>query len=142
MGIAGRYTCDNCLPIGGTEDDDACALLRSGEALGNPGLDDVFSGYDGTCVLDWVQSGVRCTMTSTDELGHVVVYTPRDADGSPNEFFCIEPVTMVNDGFNLHEQGEQGTGVRTLEPGETLRTRNNARVLLNLIRSDQRLPTM
>jgi aldose 1-epimerase len=62
-------------------------------------------------------------MTSTDELGHVVVYTPRDADGSPNEFFCVEPVTMVNDGFNLREQGEQGTGVRTLEPGETLRTR-------------------
>lgn len=123
MGIAGRYTCDNCLPIGGIEDDNACALLRSGEALGNPGLDDVFSEYDGTCVLDWVQSGVRCTMTSTDELGHVVVYTPRDADGSPNEFFCVEPVTMVNDGFNLYEQGEQGTGVRVLQPGETLRTR-------------------
>lgn len=123
MGVAGRYRCAGCLPEGPIEDDDACALLRSGEPLGNPGLDDVFGGFDGTCTLDWPASGVRCTMTCSDEMDHIVVYTPRREDGSPDEFVCVEPVTMVNDGFNLYEQGQVGTGVRVLRPGETLRTR-------------------
>lgn len=125
MGVDGRYVCENCIPNGDIRDDDACTLLRSGDALGNPNLDDVFSGFDGRCVIEWAASGIRCTMNCSDELGHAVVYTPQDEDGTPNEFFCIEPVTMVNDGFNLHNQGEQGTGVRVLAPGETLRTRTS-----------------
>lgn len=125
MGVDGRYKCENCLPIGGRTDDDACALLRSGDPLGNPNLDDVFSGFDGRCVIEWAASGVLCRMNCSDELGHVVVYTPQDEDGTPNEFFCVEPVTMVNDGFNLHANQESGTGVRVLAPGETLRTRTS-----------------
>tara|TARA_A100000171_G_scaffold31502_1_gene29860 strand:- start:14037 stop:14969 length:933 start_codon:yes stop_codon:yes gene_type:complete len=123
MDLEGRYSCEDCIPVGDIQDDDACALLRSGDALGNPGLDDVFAGFGGTCTLEWPESGIRCTMSCSDELGHVVVYTPRDEDGSPNEYFCIEPVTMVNNGFNMHAKNEPGTGVRVLAPGETLRTR-------------------
>ena len=123
MPVEGRYTCTACIPTGVIEDDEACALLRAGDALGNPGLDDVFTGFGGACVLEWPASGIRCTMSCTDELGHVVVYTPRAPDGSADEYFCIEPVTMVNDGFNMHAREEPGTGVRVLAPGETLRTR-------------------
>ena len=123
MGVEARYECEGCIPDGSMSDDEACALLRSGKPIGNPGLDDVFSGFDGRCVLEWPQSGVRLTMTCSDELGHVVVYTPREPDGSPNEFVCIEPVSMVNDGFNLLDRGDAKTGVRVLEPGQTLRTR-------------------
>lgn len=45
---------------------------------------------------------------------HLVLYEPVDA-----EHFAVEPVTHVNDGIGLHEQGVPGTGVVVLEPGET-----------------------
>jgi galactose mutarotase-like enzyme len=35
-------------------------------------------------------------------------------------FFCLEPVSMVNDGFNLESRGWKGTGVRALGVGETM----------------------
>ena len=123
MGVSGRYVCDACIPSGELIDDDTCASLRAGGPIGNPGLDDVFGGFSGEAVLEWPESNVRLRMTCSDALGHVVIYTPREADGSPNEFVCIEPVTMVNDGFNLMHRGVEGTGVRVLGPGETLRTR-------------------
>ncbi|MHA7814078.1 MAG: aldose epimerase family protein [Phycisphaerales bacterium] len=125
MDVSGRYACEGCIPSGEISDDKACELLRSGGPIGNPGLDDVFAGFGGRAVLEWGASGVRMTMSCSEQLGHVVVYTPREQDGSPNEFVCIEPVTMVNDGFNLHDHGQAHTGVRVLAPGETLRTRTS-----------------
>ena len=46
---------------------------------------------------------------------HLVIYVPPGQD-----FFCIEPVSHVNDGFNMLERGVEGTGVRVLAPGQTL----------------------
>lgn len=34
--------------------------------------------------------------------------------------FCLEPVSDVNDGFNLLERGIEDTGVRVLTLGQTL----------------------
>jgi aldose 1-epimerase len=48
-------------------------------------------------------------------LRHLVIYVPPGQD-----HFCIEPVSHVNDGFNLLERGTEGTDVRVLAPGETL----------------------
>lgn len=123
MDVAGRYACVHCIPTGEMIDDGVCAALRAGGAIGNPGLDDVFGGFGGLAVLEWPESNVRLRMRCCDAFGHVVVYTPRSADGSGDEFVCIEPVSMVNDGFNLAGRGLAGTGVRVLEAGETLRTR-------------------
>ncbi|MFG0313587.1 MAG: aldose 1-epimerase [Phycisphaerales bacterium] len=125
MDVSGRYACEDCIPSGQHDDDEACALLRSGGPIGNPGLDDVFAGFGGEAELEWPASGVRMRMRCSEELGHVVVYTPRLGDGSADAHVCIEPVSMVNDGFNLHDRGEDGTGVRVLSPGETLRTRTD-----------------
>jgi aldose 1-epimerase len=50
-------------------------------------------------------------------LTHGVIYAP----GAGSEFFCFEPVTSVNDGFNLLARGQAGTGVATLSPGQELR---------------------
>jgi aldose 1-epimerase len=46
---------------------------------------------------------------------HLVVYVPPGQD-----FFCVEPVSHVNDGFNLLEHGVAGTGVLVLKPGKRL----------------------
>jgi aldose 1-epimerase len=48
-------------------------------------------------------------------LRHLVIYVPPGED-----FFCVEPVSHVNDGFNLLERGVADTGVRVLAPGQTL----------------------
>lgn len=125
MGVSGRAVCENCIPTGQTVDDEICASLRAGGPIGNPGLDDVFEGFDGQAVLEWPESNVRMRLRCSDELGHVVIYTPRSSDGSPDEFVCIEPVSMINDGFNLLQRGQPNTGVRVLKPGETLRTRTS-----------------
>jgi aldose 1-epimerase len=44
-----------------------------------------------------------------------VIYVPPGQD-----FFCVEPVAHVNDGFNMLERGVEGTGVRVLAPRQTL----------------------
>lgn len=120
-GVSGRYPCDTQIPTGAIVDDDVCSGLRDGGVIGNPGLDDVFGGFDGTAELVWDRSGVRCVMECSEAFGHLVVFTPRADDaGPPLPWVCVEPVTMVNNGFN---STGLNTGVRVLDSGETLSTR-------------------
>lgn len=137
--VRGRYPARGCLPTAPAADDDACAALRAGGPLGNPGLDDVFTGFAGRAVLTWPGSRVRLTMDCSPELNHLVVFTPRlpvpgGADFKsassaqpqpppPLPWVCVEPCTAANDAFNLAALGWPDTGARTLQPGETLGTR-------------------
>ncbi len=122
-GVEGRYRCIDQIPTGAMVDDQVCADLRAGGAIGNPGLDDVFGGFDGKAVLEWDKSGVRCQIECSEAFGHLVVFTPRTEgrfDSPPLPWVCVEPVTMVNDGFN--RMGEHAdTGVRVLESGEAFK---------------------
>jgi aldose 1-epimerase len=78
-------------------------------------LDHCFGGWDGRAELRWPEADLALTIEAAPVFGHLVIYVP------PGEnFFCIEPVSHVNDGFNLFERGVKGTGVRVLMPGETL----------------------
>ena len=129
-GVAGRYPCEDQIPISACEDDEVSTMLREGGAIGNPNLDDVFGGFDGRAELAWGASGVRCVMECSDAFGHLVVFTPRDetisktpslSETPPLPWVCVEPVTMVNDAFNSAE-GSERTGLRVLNSGETLRT--------------------
>lgn len=130
--VTGRYPAERRLPTGPAADDDASAALRAGGPLGNPGLDDVFAGFGGRAVITWPQSRVRLTMDCSEAFTHLVVFTPRldpaDPAAPPLPWFCVEPCTMVNDGFNLAAAGVPGTGVRVLRPGERLDTRVRFRV--------------
>jgi len=123
-GVSGRYPCKDQIPTGATMvDDDVCRGLRDGGVIGNPGLDDVFGGFDGTAELVWDKSGVRCVMECTEAFGHLVVFTPRDGNAEsdpPLPWVCVEPVTMVNNGLN---SSDPSAGVRAIEPNQTLSTR-------------------
>lgn len=44
---------------------------------------------------------------------HFALYAP-----SEEPYFALEPVTQVNDGFNMHEAGDTNSGVFVLESGE------------------------
>jgi aldose 1-epimerase len=78
-------------------------------------LDHCFGGWDGRAELHWPETDLTLVIETTPSLRHLVIYVPPGRD-----FFCIEPVSHVNDGFNLLERGVEGTGVRVLAPEQTL----------------------
>jgi aldose 1-epimerase len=136
--VSGRYPAKDCIPTGPAVEDAASRRLSAGGPLGDPGLDDTFAGFGGLgggrAVIDWPQSGLRAVLQASRELSHLVVYTPRCASGDaaltgregPASWFCVEPVTMATDAFNLAHRGDavgETYGVRVLGPGETLSTR-------------------
>ena len=79
-------------------------------------LDNCFVGWRHRAVIVRPEEGVRLTMTAQAPLDFLVIYTP-----SRRTFFCAEPVSHVTDAFNLAAAGRSDTGMRILEPGETLR---------------------
>jgi aldose 1-epimerase len=78
-------------------------------------LDHCFGGWDGRAELHWPELDLTLVIEAGPVFRHLVIYVPPGQD-----FFCIEPVSHVNDGFNMLERGVEGTGVRVLAPGQTL----------------------
>jgi aldose 1-epimerase len=120
--VAGRYPARGMLPTGPAVMDGMCERLARGEHFSDLDLDDVFllrREGEACFSVEWPSSRVRLDVTGSPDLSHMVVYSGRGEDGKKLPFVCVEPVTMVNDGFNLAARGWSGTGVRTVEPGET-----------------------
>ncbi len=78
-------------------------------------LDTCFGGFDGKAEMVWPSSGRKISMTAYSDFGHVVIWSP-----AGENFFCVEPVTNATDAFNLASRGIAGTGIKTLEPDESL----------------------
>lgn len=76
-------------------------------------LDHCFAGWNGTARIVWPEDGLGLTIDASPEFSHLVVYTP-----SGRDFFCIEPVSHMNDGMNRMDV--PGHGVSILAPGEIL----------------------
>ncbi|MBX3322082.1 MAG: hypothetical protein KF757_03730 [Phycisphaeraceae bacterium] len=115
----GRYPCEHCLPTADALPDDLSANLRKGNSLRTEPLDDVFRVDHHDTEITWDASRVRLRISSSTNAGHIVIYAPQTAAG-PAPWFCVEPTTMVNDGFNLLAQGVRNTGVQIIEPGASL----------------------
>jgi aldose 1-epimerase len=78
-------------------------------------LDHCFGGWDGRAEIHWPEIDLTLEIETGSAFGHLVIYVPAGED-----FFCVEPVSNVNDGFNLLDRGALGTGVRVLAPREAL----------------------
>ncbi len=78
-------------------------------------LDHVFQGWNGRALLEWPEAGHALEVTADELFRHLVVYVPPGKD-----FFCVEPVSMIGNGFNLLAAGVAGTGVRVLDPGQSM----------------------
>jgi aldose 1-epimerase len=109
----GAYPGDTPLPCGPpvpiSVDDDYTHLRRLGF-----GTDRCFAGWDGRALLHWPASRLRLRIEADAPLRHLVLYTP------PGErWFALEPVSHATDGFNLLAQGQEGTGIFVLAPGES-----------------------
>lgn len=78
-------------------------------------LDHCFTGWDQTARIDWPDRTLSLTITADPVFAQFVIYIPAE-----KPFFCAEPVTNINDGFNLQARGIADTGTVVLQPGETL----------------------
>jgi aldose 1-epimerase len=113
------YPAEDCIPTGPPEPVSGSKDLRGLKALGNPRLDDCFTALTADHVrLIYPGTGCEVRIHFDSIFTHIVVYAPSDENDRPREFVAVEPVTHVNDGFNLLARGWQGTGVKVLEPGE------------------------
>jgi aldose 1-epimerase len=95
---------------------------RAVRPLGEPGLDNCFSGWDGAAEIRFEDDKVALQMRADPVFGHLVVYVP---PGRP--FFAVEPVSHMNDAVNRPHIADNG--VRVLQPGERLTGTVTFRVL-------------
>jgi aldose 1-epimerase len=86
------------------------------EALHDHAIDDCFTEWSRTACLTLPERKRRIRIKGSSSATALVVYAPRAAD-----FICIELVTHVNDGINALAAGNEATGIRVLEPGESMR---------------------
>lgn len=89
--------------------------MRGGKPVAEIEIDGCFFGWSRHARIEWPDPGLSLTIDADPLFGHVVIYVPAGTD-----FFCVEPVSHVNDGFNRLAMGETDTGVQVLEPGQTL----------------------
>jgi aldose 1-epimerase len=86
--------------------------LRTRPALGNRRLDHVYVRVRSPALVRWPD--LELAIEFDQSLNTVVVHTP-------SEGICVEPQTMWPNAPLLAARGIRGTGLRTLEPGESLR---------------------
>ncbi|MEL7472221.1 MAG: hypothetical protein AAGK04_02805 [Planctomycetota bacterium] len=119
-----RYPAKGCIPVGRPARDGLTERLAVGDEIDAfAPLDDVFTRGDEPMEIDWPESDVAIRLTTDAAFNHAVVFAVSPSEPSLSEVFCVEPCTMVNDAINLHARGWQETGLRVLEPGDTLRAR-------------------
>jgi len=119
--VVSRYAAPRMLPLSPPEDDAVCTALRLGTRLSGVLLDDCFLGSLDGARIDYPASGVTLRLGASGAFTHTVLYTGRGMAEQP-PFFCLEPVTMVNNGFNLTGRGWHD-GVVALAPGARLSAR-------------------
>lgn len=99
-----------CEPITPRED------FHTARTLPDHALSVYYSHWHQRAVVS--QRGATLTLSAADPLDHFILHAPQ-----AQPYFCLEPVSHVADAVNLAVQGWEGTGLRVLRPGETLRLR-------------------
>ena len=113
------YPAVDCIPTGPAEDVQGATDLRGIRPLGAPDLDHCFTGLSGREIrIIYRGSRTEVRFGMDEAFTHAVVFAPNLMDTVPEGFVAIEPVTCANDGFNLMDRGQGGTGVKVLGPGE------------------------
>jgi aldose 1-epimerase len=102
---------------------DAVRLLRSGVQVSELDLDNNFTGWERSALIEWPadQNGPSRSLTMQAEapLDYFVLYCPQGFD-----HFCAEPVSQCTDWLNLLSlYGKGPLGGARLAPGETLPAR-------------------
>jgi aldose 1-epimerase len=86
---------------------------REMRSLGEPRLDNCFTGWDGSADILFEEDRIALCLQADPVFGHLVVYVPAGRD-----FFAVEPVSHLNDAINRPDMAEHG--LKVLQPGERL----------------------
>jgi aldose 1-epimerase len=81
--------------------------------LPRDGVDNAFTGWDGSAQIDWPARGLRLRINA--DMGYYILYVPPGKD-----FFCFEPVDHPINAHNL-PGGAAANGLSVLAPGQDLR---------------------
>ena len=96
----------DCLPVGTPRLVTGDEVLRTA-TLPAP-MDACFTGLTGTAATIG-----ELTLSWRGPVTQLVVYSEKPP------WVCVEPVTMANDGFRLHDEGVPGNGTIVLDPGQS-----------------------
>lgn len=88
--------------------------FRQPRLLEEPSLDNCFVGWERQARIAWPGQGIELSLTASEALGYLVVYTPPMEQG----FFAVEPVSHANNALGMSDPA--GHGMLILAPGETL----------------------
>lgn len=87
----------------------------AGQPVAPLSVDNCFTGWASPAVIEWPDRQLRLALDASPNLRSLVIYVPQAHD-----YFCVEPVSNINDAFNLAAAGVPDTGLVVLAPGETL----------------------
>jgi aldose 1-epimerase len=90
------------------------ADFRALKPLGTKDYGDLFTQRTSETAARIVYPNVSVSIHADPLFRNVLLYAP---EGQP--FYAIEPQTNANNGFNLYDQGIEGSGVFILQPGES-----------------------
>ncbi len=111
--MKGAYPQDDQIPLGPWEQTDESEEFSKGKILSGDHLDKCYRLSSNTYFIRWETSRIKLTFKCNDVFGHTVIYCPPDNDA----YFALEPVSHVNNAFNMHEAGIKDTGTVILKPG-------------------------
>jgi aldose 1-epimerase len=110
---------DGCLPIDGYAKPIPPQVdFRVTRPLDDTVADHCLTSRIGDEPIWFVYPETEIALRASPILPHLIFYAPPS-----KSFFAIEPVSNINDGFNLLEAGVPNTGVFVLQPGETREAR-------------------
>jgi aldose 1-epimerase len=89
--------------------------FRQMKAIGTSTIDSVLTGRisNEPARIHYPERHLTLDMRSDWLFEQIILYAPPD-----KPYFAVEPMSNVNDGFNLYTQGIPGSGVFVLQPGE------------------------
>ena len=89
--------------------------FAAGQPVTTLSVDNCFTGWDQNAAVEWPDRHLRLEIEASSNLRSLVIFVPQAHD-----YFCVEPVSNINDAFNLAAAGVPDTGMVVLAPGETL----------------------
>jgi aldose 1-epimerase len=89
--------------------------FAAGQPVAPVSVDNCFTGWEQTAEIEWPDRNLRLDLEASSNLRSLVIFVPQAHD-----YFCVEPVSNINDAFNLAADGVPDTGMIVLAPGETL----------------------
>ena len=92
--------------------------FANGQPVAPLSVDNCFTGWDQAAVIEWPDRRLRLRLEASPNLRSLVIFVPQAHD-----YFCVEPVSNINDAFNLAAEGVPDTGLVVLASGETMTAR-------------------